>query len=265
MTDKLSWKIFICFHRKLNAHNFLGDPNFNGEYYQAIKTNGHTRPVKMTDSTKEKYQEILGIKITRESEFEIYKPELQPRKYHAPSVLYHLFVNKIYKELDYIGLIEYDHQLKFNLKDSKTCNVSLEGSVTTFINDTLEKSDEIIISLSARWRFIHLYKQGGTQINRKNCIDVFIADYNNYFETQYKIRDLKKKNPIIPTQQSFITDKRTFKRIMGFITHIIDKYPHTGYRPRPSTVLERYIGLALYLDKTELIYAPINHLAKRGY
>ena len=185
-------------------------------------------------------QHDLNIKydIIKESEIgKFYNPKLQTDEtpYHAPSAIYTIYKNKKYN-YPFIGFVEYDIEM--------TCDVL--DKLTVISN----KNKRIIVPFSYRWSIQDLYNQQNFLAANKNAIEQIIIDYNNFNHTNYKIADLLKLNPIICTQQSFFCDKESFERLMKFISHIIEtgKAERKGSRPRPSTLMERYIGIGLLLD-----------------
>ena len=76
---------------------------------------------------------------------------------------------------------------------------------------------------------------------------------------------MQERNPLIPGQQSFLCDINTFERIMSFIVNIIQSKKTEKQPNCPATHMERYFGIALYLDVTMKVNLNLQHLAHHGY
>ena len=187
-----------------------------------------------------------------------------------PCVLYQVKKHDWYPT-EYIGFLEYDFELKVSAKDCQKIGVKTDfgPSVCQFIEANLKKHR--IIALSTRWRLQELAKQNNIRVGKVHWLTYFVQEYNEYLKSQdvttrrVSKEALLKENPVIPTQQSFICDIESFKRVMGFIAYLIDHSRLEGCRPAPATILERYIGLSIHLCHSEVVYLPLQHQAHHGY
>ena len=59
----------------------------------------------------------------------------------------------------------------------------------------------------------------------KKWLDFFIHDYNKRYNTEYKYKTFleKNKNELIPTQQSFICDIKTYEELSSYVFNFIGK------------------------------------------
>lgn len=257
------WRLFIIYHRYIKPEFYEMDPKFDKEKIHLMQTSGY----KKIEGYPKDYTS-KGYITHKESEFKEYDPSLQKKKFFAPSVLYHMYKNNWYPA-EYIGFIEYDFEFKISEKDAKKIGFTTScPSVCQFIEANLKKGR--IIALSARWRLRELANQDFIKVGDTHWLTYFVQEYNKYLELNgetHKISKaaLLKENPIIPTQQSFICDVKSFKEVMGFIAHLIDNSLTEGSFPAPATILERYIGLCIYLSSAEVMYLPLKHCAHEGY
>ena len=99
-----------------------------------------------------------------------------------------------------------------------------------------------------------------------------LEDFNKYFNTRHTVDELWDINPLITTQQSFVTDRQTFAELGEFLAYIITNKLAEPVVDRdwnrPSTLLDRYIGVALYLlaPKEPVIQAvALRHDSDQGW
>lgn len=253
------WRLYIIYHQYIKPEFYEVDPEFDKNHVQLIQVSGYKESKKYPiDYSSE------GYTTHKESDFEFYNPLLQQKKYHAPSVLYHVYKNNWYPA-KYIGFLEYDFELKVSAKDVTKLGIKTDfgPSACRFIEDNLKEGR--IIALSTRWTLMELNKQSNIQVKGVHWLTYFVQEYNKYTDVKISKEVLLQDNPVIPTQQSFICDIKSFKAMMGFIVHLIDNNLLEKSNHRPSTLLERYIGLCIYLCPSEVIYLPLEHRAHHGY
>ena len=192
--------------------------------------------------------------ILKESDIgEFYNPKLQTEEtpYHASSVLYTIYKNGTYLKYPFIGFIEYD--------------MDITSDVINTLEYLLSEHKRIIVPFSHRWTIHDLHKQKNILAASHNAIEQIIEDYNIFHNTSFKVMDLMKFK--ICTQQSFLCDRNTFEQLMKFISHVIEtgKAERKGSKPRPSTLMERYIGITLLLDSIvdniEVVPLSCTHLS----
>jgi len=231
------FKIYIIFYRNINFDYYKNDINFNFDVYNLLKTSGY-KIINDID-TLNNYKQ-LGFNIIEEYKFPIYNKTLQENKYFAPSAIYHSYKNNLHKNLKFIGFMEYDLQLYIE-------NVE---SPTDYIKNLLKTYDTII--LSGKHKFQSLYNQKNISINNQCWAEVIIKDYNDFFNTNYKLQNIYNENPIIGSQQSFICSTDIFDKLGLFLSHLIEN-KKDEYKPMPATIFERYIGMFLHFQNNKKI------------
>lgn len=251
------WLIYICFHRKLILENYEHDELFNPNNFIGLKVSGSSYCRDLPT-----FENRLGMQIVEERNLgNFYDPGLQKKLYMASSGLYHIYKNNIHRQCEYIGYMEYDFKLQL---ENKSIAIA-EKSASNFIEKLVAKKTPFILGLSARWSLKDLFNQNYFQVRNQNCMLMAVKDYNEFYGTSHCIDSLLTKNPIIITQQTFVCDSKTFERIAKFLEFFIKKYDPKELRGFPAGIAERYIGVALYLDKTPKMYYPLVHTAKHGY
>ena len=255
------WRLYIIYHRYIKPEFHQVDPAFSFEKIHLLQASGYQIQKGFPrDYTSQGYITL------KESDFGEYDPSLQKKKYFAPSVLYHVYKNNWYPT-NYIGFLEYDFELKVSKRDCLKLGINPEGfgeSISQYLEEHLQKGR--IIALSTRWRLQELNAQGSIKVGDVHWLTYFVKQYNLWCEaSQVDKEALLKENPIIPTQQSFICDIESFKKIMKFIVYLIDNSLLEKSRPIPATLLERYIGLCIHLCDSEVVYLPLTHKAHHGY
>lgn len=228
--------IYIMAHNKVNFNNFYVDKSFDKEIYLVFLTSGK-RGHNQTSLIEKIKNEGLGM--TLEWELENYNKNLQLNTFHAPSIFYNTHVSGFEFKNDYVGFLEYD--------------LSLYDGFTDKVKDIVNKhkGERFLIFPSHRHKLETLNKSTSITTQGTHWLEYFIKDYNNRFGTEYKRKEFvtKHKEEIIPTQQSFICDVITYKELSKYVYDIITKagINQKKYAPRPSTNLERFIGMFLFL------------------
>ncbi len=159
----------------------------------------------------------------------------------APSAIYHVFKNGLYKNYDYVGFLEYDIILK-------SIQPAIPKTVTKHIIAMCEQNPNLIAPYSFQHPLSRLFGQKDIKNNGINAMEQIVYDYNHFFGTKYDPLALAKLNELVTSQQSFLTDVKTFESIMEFIAYVIEnklaERPNSWHRP--STLLDRYFAVALY-------------------
>ena len=232
------------FHQDLYPDNYKCDPFYTKENYGFIKAN---------PEVKSNYDTSFFKEIIFEDELPIYDPHLQKATYMAPSIIYHAYKNNFHKDLDYIGFLEYDILL---IPEDKSPTIK---SVTRHTKDILNANKRVIIFYRHQ-HVLKTYYEQDINLSGKNAIVQIFEDYNSFWNTKYDYRAFL--NNKVCSQQSFLTDRQTFIEIMKFISFVIEnrlaERPHS-FR-RPSTLLDRYIAVALMLhSSSEKVSMSLKH------
>jgi len=256
MTKK--WVNFVIFHKELFDKNYTCDHSFNLSKYKFVKVNEKFEPV---------YNKDFGYNIIHENKFDYYNKKLQKKLYYAPSAIYHIYKNRLYKEYDFVGFLEYDLSLRSTNKEG---SINVTETIDRIVNKN--KGEKLHISYRSVHKFRDLHKQGQSDLilNGKNWMDTVIQDYNNYFGTKYNVNCLKNSLEKANTQQSFLVDQKTFEHIMGFIAYVIENKlaERCESRLMPATFLERYFAIALRFEdiRKDIKTIKLNlHHAASGY
>lgn len=233
------------FHKDLYKGNYQCDPDFNHDHFCFIEAN---------PEVEVNFDSSFFSNVIKEYELPTYNPRLQKATYMAPSIIYHVYKNKLHTDVNYVGFLEYDIPLKVE---------NGPESVTRRITEIIEGHDRVIIPYRYKHKLQTYHNQEDITLNGKNAIEQIFIDYNNYWGTNYDYRNYLQCQVV--GQQSFLADTATFDNLMEFIEYVIEKRlaERPGSFRRPSTLLDRYIAVAILLDeKAEKIPIPLNHQNK---
>lgn len=228
MCSPATWTVFVVWHKNLDESRYSQDPSFDHARYIFLKVNP-----RFTSS----YNALFGYRVAYEHMLPYYQDDLHDKQYMMPGVIYNVFMSRLHAKLDYIGFMEYD--------------IPLDDKTTAKITETVNSRKRCLIPLSYRNTFRRLCKQTIHQLRGQQCMVTILEDFNKYFNTQHTVDELWEINPVITTQQSFVTDRQTFAELGEFLAYIITNKLAEPVVDRdwnrPSTLLDRYIGVALYL------------------
>lgn len=238
----MTWKNFVMFHKQLEQGSYTADPSFSFDNYIFIEAN--------PDIESKIDTEFFDGHIIKEWELPEYDARLQAATYMAPSIIYHIYKNNLYKDLNHIGFLEYDIPLERS--DLK--------SVTGAIQEIVSNNERVIVPYRYQHTLAVLRNQKDIKMNGRNAIDQIFDDYNEFFGTNHKPKQYL--NEKVTTQQSFLSDTKTFEKIMGFISHVIENKlaERKSSWHRPSTLMDRYFAVSLLLENdAKTIPLPLEH------
>lgn len=230
--------IYIIAHDKFEPKNFYIDKTFDKELYSVFLTAGkHSKSESSINSFIKKINEA-GFNTEKEWEFNNYNKDLQQRNFHAPSVFYHTHCNNFKFKNEFIGFMEYD--------------LVLDPGSTSRYKEIISKhtGDRFIIFNSIKHTLNGLHRQQDMTMQGERWLTFFINDYNQRFDDNINIDDFLHENSeeLICTQQSFTCDIGTYKIIAKYVYNFISDFPNrSDYLPRPGSILERFIGVLLYI------------------
>jgi len=249
------WKIYIVAHKKIHDCMYKADSFFNKDNYTIF--NVADKRIKIS----KKYS------VVNQTDLSNYQ---QLGKWWAESeAIYNIYYNKeLYKDLDYIGFIHYDKELRL-IETNQT-------NVTQQINEYLLDKDNGHVCLELHNTVIDYNQRILADIDQpntlvgdgKNCYDYILEDYNNYFKTNYTIEDfLNKKN--INLCSCFLIDINTFEKMMGFINNVILSKRlevfDTNHQYRiQGGLMERYFGLFLTFEFNTFSDLSLYHHYNKG-
>jgi hypothetical protein len=247
--------IYIIAHNKINFSNFYVDETFDKSMYGFFLTKGKDSTSSDAIVTKIKDE---GFDVDLEWKLDIYNEKLQNQSFHAPTVFYHTYINDFEYKDNFIGFLEYDLVLN-------------EGTTKEY-KELISKhqGESFMIFPSIRHKLSRLDKQRSITAYDKHWLRFFLGDYNKRFNTKIEYNKflIENGNCLIPTQQSFICDIDTYKKLSKYVYDIITEFPEREkYVPRPSTNLERFIGLYLFIESLSMknVYElPLQHKHSSG-
>ena len=221
---KLSLNLYIVFHEDFDMKNY-NILNTNKQYliFYGVKK-----------------RKTCPQKILYENELPIYSNFYQLHKYNESSALFHLYINKIYLEQQWIGLFQYD--MRFNKGMFKDIEIGVNNPKTIFYINFF-KNERLF------------FKEG-----LRGIIKTFpgftaaLPYFNSYFKTTYSIKDLN----TMPLVNAFIIPSSLFEQMMKwmlpyfsniYIRENLTSYSldHKKVYINPGHLIEAYTGLFLGL------------------
>ncbi len=255
--DMCKWKIYIVTHQKIYPALFQVDTKFNNQNYCFLNV-GSTP------------------KLENSEEFSCIAQRDLPNyvalgKYWTESEgIYNIWRSGIYKELDFIGFLHYDKELRLIKGFGNKTNI------TERIEKYLYNKDRAHISFechSTRWDYAQNFMADTSRPNEPqgdgvNCYSYILADYNEFFHTNYTVKDLL-RHRYINLCSCFLIDIKTFDKMMQFFDWIVQSHRlevfDTEHKHRFQGILaERYFGIFLLLEYKEYKNLSIVHQYDRG-
>jgi len=228
-----SIQLFIVFHKCIFDDCYKNIPDdILQKYFTFVAVN----PKIEKFYTKGKY------KIVNEWELPIYDPTFQERGYNENSVIYHTFVNNIYKEYDYIGFFQYDMKFNTNIIDFLQMHINTE-ILKYFPHDT----HTFRYCTDSTW-------------NEPETLQFIIKNYEAYFGKPFS------KTKQYPLWNTYILPSQTYGKLMNWIVQLYEKlYPWCIQPPNATHfghiggIYERIMGFAIGEEDLSAIPLDIAH------
>jgi hypothetical protein len=246
-----AWNVFIITHRHIFDWLYSRDREFSQEHYSFVNVASQ----KLEDRYLKKFKIINMIEI----------PNFIPigAEYAESEAIYNIYKHgEFYQNLDYIGFLHYDHE--FLLSNG-------ERNITERINRYLKDKTSAHISFTTfnvLWDYFKHIMTDESQPETlcglgRNCYDYILTDYNQYFRTHYTLPDLLNRIKI-NVCSSFIIDRQTFEKMMGFCSSIIESKKLNVFdslrRYRfQGQLMERYYSVFLAFEYNEFLDLTLPH------
>lgn len=251
---QINWKVYIVAHEQLYDDMYLGDPKFDEKHYEVLNVGAkgrilNTGKLSTVDQKALENYESLG-KWWAESEG-----------------IYNLWKSGCYKNLEYIGFIHYDLELRLEhpgMKWNKT-------NITQRITDYLNRHQRAHISFATfqpqedyRQRILADVNQPNTLTGKGyNCYEYILDDYNKYFGTNYKKEDLFARKQI-NLCSCFLINTEEFDKMMQFWDWVVKSKKleifDTEHKYRlQGGLAERYFGVYLAFAYDKLLDLTLIH------
>lgn len=260
MTEKKKWKIYIVGHKKIYDEMVTHDSGFNNDNYCFLNVGQNSRL-----ENSEKYCCINQRDLPN---------FVSIGKYWAESEgIYNIWRSGIYKNLDYIGFLHYDIELRLCKKFFIRSNTDITKRINRYIN----KRERAHISFSTFRTKMDIGQKFMVDVNRPNevtgddhnCYEYILADYNEYFDAGYTLNDfLQHKN--INLCSCFLIDVQAFDKMMGFFDWIVSSHKldifDTEHKYRfQGAMAERYFGFFLLFEYRKMLDLSLVHQYNRGW
>jgi len=183
----------------------------------------------------EKYEKIYNsnknYQLLFEYDFPIYNSILQKKNYCQTSCMYHIYLNKLHLNTNYIGFVQYDMKLKHQLVYKIEKNITENPSKTVIYYEMLEHPDKCL-----------------TFDNLTEVYLQIINSYNTYFKTNFTFIDFLEKSQLVPLLHTFVISSKMFSKMMEWFISIFDWIETTFKNVEKAQLSERIFGLFLCLE-----------------
>ena len=157
-----------------------------------------------------------------EYELKIYNPKLQALGFCQTSCLYHVYKNKLYEGLDYIGFCQYDMKFeKDTISDIKNTDAE------TIFHDLTLSCTKALEDHSTDW-------------------DSVFDSYSSFFNEKIKKEDIIDIH--LPLLHTFVIPVKMFVRMMDWMSHYIENELIYPTRMSRAEFYERIHGIFLAIE-----------------
>lgn len=249
------WKIYIVAHNKILDQMFAHDRLFNNDNY-AILNVGGTGCIENDEA------------YVRINQYELPNSVVLGKWWAESEGIYNVWRSGIWKELDFIGFIHYDKELRLCKRHILPRH---NTNITERICRYLEGKEEAHISLETHdmrgdygQRILADETQPNTLVgDGVNCYDYILKDYNTFFHTSYTIKNLFDREKI-NLCSCFLIDTKHFDEMMKFWDWIVKSKKlecfDTEHRHRlQGGLAERYFGVYLLFAYPKFLDLSIIH------
>ena len=250
-----NWKIYIVGHQKLYDNMYSGDKLFSGEHYEILNV-----------GEKGQIDNPLGLRQIDQKTLPTF---VSLGKWWTESEgIYNLWLDGRWRELDYIGFIHYDLELRL---DPRVKGIIRRSNITERVQKYLDMHSKAHISFETH-NFSGDYNQKiMADVDRPNdqtgdgmnCYDYILNDYNQFFGTNKTISELSNRGQI-NLCSCFLIDVEHFDEMMKWWNSVINSHRleqfDTNHEYRiHGGLAERYFGVYLALNYDELCDLSLIH------
>ena len=196
-SENQNLKIFIVYHQVIDEDVLF--TKYSEEYIKKTFAYYCVNEVIDKYETPKRY----GLPIIYEYELPKYNPFLQLRHYMETSAYLHIYNNNLHKDLDFIGICQYDmlHTEEYN--DLQKDRI--------YILDSGES-----IALNGVWN--------NKMFPNIRNVDFLLESYNNHFKKTYTVHELN--NAPLSLWQTNIYPKQIFEKLCSWLSILVDEvYP----------------------------------------
>jgi hypothetical protein len=233
-------KIFVVFHKELNLEYYREEIL---DHYVFVNVNPNN-DVTLFPST---------VTIINLYEFNNFFP--LGKWYTESEVIYNVYKNSyLYEDLDFIGFSQYD------IDTSKLTKASLDSTLTEF--NHINFQPHLFETDYARGVVMDVKRPNRINGKGLNCYDAMLKEYNDFYQSNYKIADLNGKT--INVCSAFVFSTVIFKEMMAFIAPIIESKKLDVFDAKHTNrmqggYLERYYALWLALNNNKTKVIELDH------
>jgi hypothetical protein len=251
-----SWQIFVVAHDRIVPEYLESDPDWHPDLYPILNVRERSFPV------PEPHHIINQVELPR------FKP-LGPH-WAESEAIYNVYRSGLHKNLSHIGFLQYDKELRLRTPVENQADILTQTHITKRVHDAV-KAPRVHISFEThdvrrdyRQRIMADESMPETlQGYGRNSYDYILADYNRYFGTKYRRRDLFRQRHI-NLCSSFLIDTPTFNEMMRFFEWVVEsgrleRFDTLRRHRLQGGLAERYFGVFLLFAYPSMVDVSIVH------
>lgn len=256
----MNWRVYIVAHNAIHDFMYKNDPCFNNNNYVILNVGSLEKL-----ENDEKYSVVSQRMLNNYKEL--------GKFYTESEGIYNIWRSGVYKDLDFIGFIHYDKELRLIRKN-------IFGHQSTDITSRIEKYLRGKTKAHISFETHNVIKDYGQRIladvekpnkftgDGFNCYDYILNDYNAYFGKNYSKGDLFKKKQI-NLCSCFMIDVKTYEKMMGFWDYVVSSGKlnafDTEHKNRvQGNLAERYFGVFMDFEYKKSKNLSLIHHYNRG-
>lgn len=225
-------KLFVVFHAKIFDECYEHIPQeYLDKYFVFVAVNENIPK----EYTPNKYN------VINEWDLNIYEPSFQKLGYKENSVIFHIYMNNLHKDLDYIGFFQYDEYFNKNAIEDILNNIKPNTYLCLPLYNYIFMTHNL-------W-------------NEPIILDYIIRSYITYFNAPFII-DMKEKYPLFNT---YIIPTKIYNKIIpwllsdcqNFYNHF-KEHEKYGYH-LIAMIYERIMALAIGNEHMEHVTMDLIH------
>lgn len=251
-----SWKIFVVAHDRIVPEYLECDPDWHPELYPIL--NVRDKPFPLPPN----YQIVNQMDLPHFT-------SLGPH-WAESEAIYNVYRAGLHREMSHIGFLQYDKELRLRPPILRQEDITTQTHITRRVREAV-RQDRVHVSFETHgvkqdYRQRIMADEERPEVLQgygRNSYDYILADYNRYFGTQYRRRDLFRRKSI-NLCSSFLIDTPTFEQMMGFFDWIIgsgrlENFDTLRRHRLQGGLAERYFGVFLLFAYPAMVDVSIVH------
>jgi len=250
-----AWRVYIVAHERIYPEMYQHDPLWGPQHYTFL--NVGTGNLTGADD----------VAVVRQSDLP--RARLLGKHWAESEGIYNLFRSGIYRDLDFVGFLQYDKE--FRLRKRRLGRVGGSTNITQRIEASVAGRSRGHVSFethSTRWDYGQRIMADATDTetlvgNGRNCYDYILDDYNEFFGRSFTITDVLQRRRI-NLCSCFLIDVGGFEKMMTFFSWVVESgrlevFDQQRRHRLQGGLAERYFGIFLLFEYDRFVDLDLHH------